>query len=104
MAEIRLLLLRSARSHFRLRLVLVGLLVLLGLVSVGFVVLWRRRFGPATPAYGHNGVYIPKNMPTGLSLEELTRRFQAAVEPELLGSRLAYLYAVLFDPDSSPTC
>ena len=100
-AEIRLLLIRSERRHARLVWALGALGLLLNLVSVGCVLLWRRRTRPATSAAEpkHNGVYIPKHRPTGLSLEALTQRFQQAVEPELLGSRLACLYAVLFDPD-----
>ena len=100
-AEIRLLLIRSERRHARLVWALGAMGLLLSLVSAGCVLLWRRRTRPATSAAEpkHNGVYIPKNMPTGLSLEALTQRFQQAVEPDLLGSRLACIYAVLFDPD-----
>ena len=100
-AEIRLLLIRSERRHTRLVWALGAMGLLLSLVSVGCVLLWCRRTRPATsaPEPKHNGVYIPKHQPTGLSLEALTQRFQQAVEPELLGARLACLYAVLFDPD-----
>ena len=101
-AQIRLLLIQSERRQTRLRLALAGALVLLGLVSGGLLYLWyRRTLSPPTPVgeYLTGGGYIPQTIPTGLSLEQLRVRFQAAVKPALLGTRLTYLYAVLFEPD-----
>ncbi len=78
-----------------------SLVLLLGLASVGFIYLWRRhpRTGPTDHEPASKAVYILEKKPTGLSLEGLRQRFQAAVESVLLGARLAYLYVVLFDPD-----
>ena len=100
-AEIRLLLIRSGQRQSRLRLALVAMALLLGLAGVGFVYLWHRptRTAPPEPEPAIPALSILEPQPTGLSLEELRQRFQTAVEPELLGTRLAYLYAVLFDPD-----
>ena len=95
-AEVRLLLIESARRHVRDRLVIAGLLV--ALLAVGFVFLLRQR-RPTAVDHGSNGVYIPRYMHAGLSLNQLRKRFQKVAESELVGSRLAYLFAVLFDPD-----
>ncbi len=38
-------------------------------------------------------------MPTGYTLDQLKQTFQQAVNSELFGRRLAYLYALLFEPD-----
>jgi len=49
---------------------------------------------------GKGGVYIPYEMPTGLSLDELKARFQSLPNvTALLASRLAYGYAILLDRD-----
>ena len=100
-AEIRLLIIRNERRHSRLLLALGAMVLLLGLAGVGFVYVWRRqgRRGAPVNEPASQGLSILERRPTGLTLEELRQRFQAAVEPELLGARLAYLYAVLFDPD-----
>ena len=42
---------------------------------------------------------LPETLPTGKTLADLAQRFQHAVSSDLLGHRLAWLYAVLFDPD-----
>ena len=47
---------------------------------------------------GQGGIYLPYEMPTGLSLEELKTRFQGLpTVTALLARRLAYSYAILFD-------
>ena len=99
-AEIRLLLIRSEQRQSRLRWALVAVL-LLGLAGAGFVYLWRRQGRRAVPVHepAAPARSILEPQPTGLSLEELRQRFQTAVEPPLLGARLAHLYAVLFNPD-----
>jgi len=96
-AQIRLLLIENERDQQRYRYALVALLIVL--ITVGFVFLLRLKSPPSHDKHASNGVYIPKNMPTGLTLEELEQRFQKMVRSEKLGSRLAYLYAVLFDPE-----
>ena len=42
---------------------------------------------------------LPETLPTGETLAGLAQRLQHAVGSDLLGRRLAWLYAVLFDPD-----
>jgi len=96
-AEIRLLLIENEHDEQRLRYVLAALLIVLTIV--GFVFLLRLKSPPSLYKYASNGVYIPKNMPTDLTLDELERRFQKMVRSVKLGSRLAYIYAVLFDPE-----
>ena len=78
-----------------------SLVLLLGLAGVGFVYLWRRhpRTGPPDHEPASKAVYILEKKPTGLSLEGLRQRFQAAVESVLLGARLAYLYAPKNPPE-----
>ena len=119
-AEIRLLLIRSARRQNRLWFGLASALVVLGFLVARLVFVRRRRQTappseaetepalavpavpepePALPEKDGEGVFIPARKPTGLSLQELEARFQEAVESELLGVRLACIYAVLFDPD-----
>jgi len=96
--RIRLLLIEQERSQVLLWFALAGVLLLLGLVGVGF-------------SYGHlrrraiydqlrESIVLPEHLKTGLSLRELERRFQKIVDSELLGKRLARIYAVLFDPVS----
>ncbi len=79
------------------RLAPADILFLLGLVGAGVVSLWQHRRRPVL--HLSSGIFIPENMPTGDTLERLEQRFQEAVDGSLFGSRLAYLYAVLFDPD-----
>jgi len=90
----------SSRSHsakINFRLALSDIFYLLNLVIAGFVSLLQDRKRPVLRL--SDGVFIPKNLPTGDTLGGLEWRFQAAVKATLFGSRLAYLYAVLFDPD-----
>lgn len=47
---------------------------------------------------GKGGFYLPYEMPTGLSLEELRARFLTLPNVSaLVARRLAYVYAILFD-------
>ncbi len=66
------------------------------LVSVGFGLFYlaqRRRWMPQL----HRVQILPETLPTGETLAGLAQRFQHAVGSDLLGRRLAWLYAVLFD-------
>ncbi len=94
----RVLLFKAKR---RTRLVLfgsaLGFLLLLGLVGTRFFLHLRRR--EAILDQLQNATVIPKNLHTGLTLEQLERRFQKVAESELFGSRLAFLFAVLYEPD-----
>ncbi len=93
----RVLLFKEKR---RTRLVLfgsaLGLLLLLGLVGTRFFLHLRRR--EAILDQLEDATVIPKNLHTGLTLEQLERRFQKVAESELFGSRLAFLFAVLYEP------
>lgn len=80
-----------------MRLLIVLLIVLLLVCAVLSYLLWRGHFGAS--ARRRDGLFIPQTLPTGDSLARLVWRFQHLVDSELLGSRLARLYAVLFDPD-----
>lgn len=94
----RVLLFKAKR---RTRLVLfgsvLGFLLLLGLVGTRFFLHLRRR--EAILDQLQDATVIPKNLHTGLTLEQLERRFQKVAESELFGSRLAFLFAVLYEPD-----
>jgi len=73
-------------------------LAALFLVSVSFGLFYltqRRRWRHQL----QNVQILPETLPTGESLAGLTQHFQHAVNSDLLGRRLAWLYAVLFDPD-----
>ena len=96
-AENRLLLIESERQRQRDRTI-IGVLLLIVLVC-GFVFLYRWRYPPTGIEHGKNGVYIPRIMPAGLTLDELKERFQKAADSALVGRRLAYIYATLYDPD-----
>ncbi len=80
--------------------ILIALVVVL-LLSCGVLLylLIRRRPPPTAPSWKNNGVFIPRSLPTGDSLERLVARFQQVIDARLFGSRLARLYAILFDPD-----
>ena len=93
--KIRLLLIEQEQSHWRLRLALAGIVLLLGLVGAGLYVHWRRR---AIYDQIRESIVLPEHLKTGLTLRALVRRFQRINDSELLGKRLAYIYAVLFDP------
>ena len=80
-----------------MRLLIILLIVLLLVCSVLAYLLLRRYFGAS--ARRRNGLFIPQRLPTGDTLARLVSRFQHLVDSELLGRRLARLYAVLFDPD-----
>ena len=75
-------------------LVAFAVLLLLG-AGLGLFFLQRqRRAQPPQPALS-----IPQVLPTGATLPYLEHRFQQAVASDLLGRRLARLYAVLLDQD-----
>ncbi len=95
---IRILLIEKERSRNRFHLALVALLLVAG---AGLLLFWRWRKRPAASVTDRleGALVIPENLPTGDTLADLERRFRQAVDSELLGSRLARLYAVLFDPD-----
>ncbi len=95
--SIRILLLERERNRRRLGLAFGGLLLLLGFVGAGYFLYVRRR--RALIEQLRSAVVIPENLRTGLTLQRLTQRFQQNVDAELFGTRLARLYAVLFDPD-----
>ena len=80
-----------------MRLLIVLVIVLLLVCGVLSYFLLRERFGAS--ARNRDGQFIPKTLPTGDTLARLVWRFQQLVGSELLGRRLARLYAVLFDPD-----
>ena len=97
-AQIRLLLIENGRHQTRFYVALSGLLVVLVGGSVLFLLLRRRR--PPEPSLVEkksNGVFVPRKMPTGLSLEAVEQRFVRAVDSRKLGRRLAWIYAVLLD-------
>ena len=79
---------------------LIALIVVL-LLSCGVLLylLVRRRPYGTTRAGRRDGVYIPRRLPTGDTLAQLVARFQHVADTNLFGSRLARLYALLFDPD-----
>jgi len=97
-AQIRLLLIESHRHQTRFYFALSGLLMVLVGGGVFFLFLKRRRSPePSLVEKKSNGVFIPRKMPTGLSLEALEQRFVQAIDALKLGRRLAWVYAVLLD-------
>ena len=94
--RIRILLIEQERSETVFWLAVAGMLVLLGLVGAGFFRYIRRR--AALYDKIRESVVLPEDLRTGLSLDALERRFQEIANSKLLGKRLAYVYAVLFDP------
>lgn len=97
LAQTRLMLIDSERQRHRDQNI-IGILLLSLLVMVALFLL-RRRHSPSVIDHGKNGFYIPREMPTGFKLEQLREVFQKIVESDLLARRLAYLYAVLFEPE-----
>ena len=95
--RIRLLLIEQERSETLFWLAVAGSLLLLGLVGAGFYQYIRRR--AAIYDKIRESVVLPEDLQTGLTLDKLVQRFQEIVNSVLLGKRLAYLYAVLFEPD-----
>ncbi len=96
-AVFHLLLIESKREHRRNRS-LNGILLLM-VVGLAFMFLLRR-WRPLSPVieHGEGGMYLPYEMPTGLSLDELKARFQTIPDiTELATRRLAYAYAILFE-------
>ena len=89
------------KANHRFRLVLlgsvIGFLLLLGLAGAGYFLYIRRRESILDQL--RNATIIPKNLHTGLTLEQLEERFQKVAGLELFGSRLAYIFAVLYEPD-----
>ena len=103
-AQSRLLLIENGRSRTYFHFTLSALFIVLTGGAVLFVLLWRsvaqppsRPSGLAIAQQKSNGDFVPRKMPTGLTLDELERRFQEAVDLKKLGSRLAWIYAVLLD-------
>jgi len=94
--RIRILLIEHERSRMFFWLTIVGLLLLLGLVGAGFYQYVRRRADLYDKLKA--SVVLPEELHTGLTLKELEQRFQKITDSELLGSRLARLFAVLFEP------
>ena len=82
-----------------MRLLIALIIVLLLICGVLLYLLIRRRHSGMARAGRNNGVFIPRSLPTGDTLERLVSRFQQAIDSNLFGSRLARLYATLFDPD-----
>jgi len=74
----------------------ITIILLLALVFVGsYHVVQRRRWRRRL----EQGIVLPDTLPTGDTLPSLEARFKEAVGSDLLGRRLARIYAVLFDPD-----
>ena len=97
-AQIRLLLIESNRHQTRFYFALSGLLMVLVGGGVFFLFLRRRRPPELSLVEKRsNGDFIPRKMPTGLSLEALEQRFVQVVDALKLGRRLAWIYAVLLD-------
>ncbi len=82
-----------------MRLLIALIVVLLLSCGVLLYLLVRRRHYGTARAWRNNGVFIPTSLPTGDTLARLVSRFQQAIDSNLFGSRLARLYAILFDPD-----
>ena len=94
--QIRILLIEQERSRMLFWFALAGVLLLLGLVGVGFYRMYVRRKVIYDQIRG--SIVLPEHLKTGLTLKQLERRHQKIADSELLGSRLARIYAVLFDP------
>lgn len=94
----RVLLIR-ADHRFRLALFgsVFGFLLLIGLAGAGYFLHVRRR--EAIIDQLRSATVIPKNLHTGLTLEQLEQRYQKLAGLDLFGTRLAYIFAVLFEPD-----
>lgn len=88
----RMLRILEQRRRTRTMVAVLAVVLLVGIV--GFILFRRRRAAPTS-----DGVFVPNRLHTGETLASLVRRFEKAVEPDLLASRLAYLFAVLFDPE-----
>ncbi len=84
-------------QKIRFRLPIADMFVLLKYIGIGIFSWFHRRKWPLLRL--RSGVFIPKNLPTGHTLEHLVGRFQKTVGSALLGRRMAYLYAVLYEPD-----
>ncbi len=93
----RMGLVEQARSRTRFAVVSVLLLLVLG---VGFFLFVRQRKAPVSviEAKG-NGVFIPRRLATGRTLDELVAYFREQVKVKLLSLHLAYLFATLFEPE-----
>lgn len=94
---VRILTLADEQGKIRFRLAITDILFLLSLIGISILSSIQHRKRPVLRL--SSGLFIPKNLPTGDTLDDLQARFQEAVDSFLLGNRLAYLYAVLFDPD-----
>ena len=82
-----------------MRLLIALIVVLLISCGVLLYLLVRRRHDSTIQERTRDGVYIPRSLPTGDTLPRLVARFQHVVGAKLFGSRMARLYAILFDPD-----
>lgn len=89
--------LQDEHGKIRFRLAPGDILFLLSLIGTGLFSLIQHRKRPVVPL--GKSVFIPINLPTGGTLDDLKTRFEHVVRSSLLGNRLAHLYAVLFDPD-----
>ena len=80
-------------------ILLLALIVIVILIGIALVyLLRRRRHPPSVMEHGKGGVYLPFEMPTGLSLDALKARFQSTSNvTERVARRLAYCYAILFE-------
>ena len=102
-AQSRLLLIENGRNERRFYFALSALFIVLSGGLVLFVVLQRRTPTPKEPTglsialQKSNGDFVPRKLPTGLTLDELEERFREMVKSTKLGKRLAWIYAVLLD-------
>lgn len=99
--RMRVLLFEREQDQRRLSFVisgsLLGFLLLIGLAGAGYF--WHVRRREAIIGQLQSATVIPKNLNTGLTLEQLEQRFQKLAGLDLFGSRLAFIFAVLFEPD-----
>ena len=60
----------------------------------------RQRKAPVSVTEAkRNGVFIHRRIKTGMTLDQLTQYFRDAVESQLFGLHLAYIFATLFQPE-----
>ncbi len=93
--RIRILLIEQDRNRMLLLFSLAGIVLLLGLVGAGYYLHRRRQ---AVYEQIKESIVLLEHLKTGLTLRKLEKRFQKIANSELLGKRLARIFAVLFDP------